>query len=72
MAWPEFRRTKMKYRKKPVVVEAVQFTDTEESIFYQDISEHDTPRPNTAYGKSKLDAEKYLHQISTLHNLFLS
>ena len=25
---------------------------------YQDISEHDTPRPNTAYGKSKLDAEK--------------
>ena len=27
---------------------------------YQDISEHDTPRPNTAYGKSKLDAEKYL------------
>lgn len=32
MAWPEFRRTKMKYRKKPVVVEAVQFTDAEESI----------------------------------------
>lgn len=30
---------------------------------YQDISEHDTPRPNTAYGKSKLDAEKYLDSI---------
>lgn len=27
---------------------------------YQEISEHDTPRPNTAYGKSKLEAEKYL------------
>ena len=30
---------------------------------YQDISEHDIPRPNTAYGKSKLDAEKYLDGI---------
>ena len=30
---------------------------------YQDISEHDMPRPNTAYGKSKLDAEKYLDGI---------
>lgn len=30
---------------------------------YQDISEHDTPYPNTAYGKSKLDAEKYLDSI---------
>lgn len=30
---------------------------------YQDISEHDTPCPNTAYGKSKLDAEKYLDSI---------
>lgn len=27
---------------------------------YQEITEHDTPKPNTAYGKSKLEAEKYL------------
>ena len=27
---------------------------------YQEISEHDTPKPNTAYGKSKLEAERYL------------
>ena len=27
---------------------------------YQPITEHDTPRPNTAYGESKLKAEEYL------------
>ena len=27
---------------------------------YQEITEHDTPHPNTAYGKSKWEAEKYL------------
>ena len=30
---------------------------------YQEISEQDTPRPNTAYGKSKLQAEHYLESI---------
>lgn len=30
---------------------------------YADITEHDTPRPNTAYGRSKLEAERYLDSI---------
>lgn len=30
---------------------------------YQDITENDLPRPNTAYGKSKLEAERYLDSI---------
>ena len=30
---------------------------------YQDITENDCPKPNTAYGKSKLDAERYLDSI---------
>lgn len=30
---------------------------------YQEISEQDTPKPNTAYGKSKWEAEKYLDSI---------
>ena len=30
---------------------------------YQEISEHDIPKPNTAYGKSKLQAEQYLESI---------
>ena len=30
---------------------------------YQDITENDCPRPNTAYGKSKLEAERYLDSI---------
>ncbi len=30
---------------------------------YVDITEHDVPRPNTAYGKSKLEAERYLDTI---------
>lgn len=30
---------------------------------YQEITEHDTPRPNTAYGKSKLEAERFLDSI---------
>lgn len=30
---------------------------------YQEIEETDTPRPNTAYGKSKLEAERYLDSI---------
>lgn len=32
---------------------------------YQEISEHDIPKPNTAYGKSKLQAEQYLESIGT-------
>lgn len=30
---------------------------------YRDISENDIPRPNTAYGRSKLEAERYLESI---------
>lgn len=30
---------------------------------YQDITENDCPRPNTAYGRSKLEAERYLDSI---------
>ena len=30
---------------------------------YQEITEHDTPKPNTAYGKSKLKAERYLDSL---------
>jgi len=30
---------------------------------YQEITEHDTPRPNTAYGRSKLEAEQWLDQL---------
>ncbi len=30
---------------------------------YQEISENDTPRPNTAYGKSKLKTEQFLDSI---------
>lgn len=32
---------------------------------YKDISEGDTPRPNTAYGKSKLEAERFLDSIGS-------
>lgn len=34
-----------------------------ERLPYQDITENDCPRPNTAYGKSKLEAERYLDSI---------
>ena len=30
---------------------------------YAPITEHDTPQPNTAYGRSKLRAEQYLHSL---------
>ena len=32
---------------------------------YEEIRDTDTPLPNTAYGRSKLAAEKYLDQLST-------
>ncbi len=32
---------------------------------YEEIRETDTPKPNTAYGKSKLEAEKYLESLGT-------
>ena len=34
-----------------------------EHMPYQDITENDCPHPNTAYGKSKLEAERYLDSI---------
>lgn len=34
-----------------------------ERMPYQDITENDSPHPNTAYGKSKLEAERYLDSI---------
>jgi dihydroflavonol-4-reductase len=30
---------------------------------YREITEHDVPKPNTAYGQSKLEAERYLDSI---------
>lgn len=38
---------------------------------YRDISESDTPQPNTAYGRSKLDAERALAQFSNLDYIIL-
>ena len=35
---------------------------------YQEIDENDTPRPNTAYGKSKLMAERFLDSIGNDFN----
>ncbi len=35
---------------------------------YQEITEHDVPRPNTAYGKSKLKAEQFLDAIGNAFN----
>ena len=32
---------------------------------YEEIRETDTPQPNTAYGRSKLEAEKYLESLGT-------
>ena len=36
---------------------------------YTEIREDDTPQPNTAYGKSKLEAERWLDQINTAEAL---
>ncbi len=35
-----------------------------ETMPYQDITEHDYPKPNTAYGRSKLDAELYVEMAA--------
>ncbi len=35
---------------------------------YHNITEHDTPHPNTAYGRSKLMAEKYLDSVGNEFN----
>ena len=35
---------------------------------YHSITEHDTPRPNTAYGRSKLMAEKFLDSVGNEFN----
>ena len=39
-----------------------------EQLPYQEIRESDTPRPNTAYGRSKLEAERFLDGLSTHHS----
>lgn len=44
------------------------FGAIKEEQSYQDIDEHDTPRPNTAYGESKLKAEHYLDSIGNDFN----
>ena len=36
-----------------------------EELPYQEICESDTPQPNTEYGRSKLEAEKYLDSIAS-------
>lgn len=38
---------------------------------YLELCEHDTPRPNTAYGRSKLDAERGLADIEGLNYIIL-
>lgn len=37
-----------------------------ESMPYEEIKDSDTPKPNTNYGKSKLEAEKWLKENATL------
>ena len=44
------------------------FGDIKEQLPYQEITEHDVPRPNTAYGKSKLKAEQFLDSIGNAFN----
>lgn len=44
------------------------FGAIKEKMPYHNITEHDTPRPNTAYGRSKLAAEKYLDSIGNDFN----
>lgn len=44
------------------------FGDIREEQPYQEITEHDTPRPNTAYGRSKLKAEQFLDTIGNEFN----
>lgn len=44
------------------------FGDIKEQLPYQEINEHDVPRPNTAYGKSKLKAEQFLDSIGNAFN----
>ncbi len=39
------------------------FGAIKEKLPYEEIDENDTPRPNTAYGESKLETEKYLDTI---------
>lgn len=36
---------------------------SKKNCLYEPILESDTPKPNTAYGRSKLDAENYLRQL---------
>lgn len=36
-----------------------------EQLPYKEISENDTPMPNTAYGRSKLQAERFLETLNT-------
>ncbi len=44
------------------------FGAIKEKLPYQEITEHDTPRPNTAYGKSKLKTEEFLDSIGNKFN----
>ncbi|HEY9551877.1 MAG TPA: NAD(P)-dependent oxidoreductase [Prevotella sp.] len=39
------------------------FGAIKEQMPYMEIGEQDTPKPNTAYGRSKLDAENYLDRV---------
>lgn len=39
------------------------FGAIKEQMPYQEITEHDLPKPNTAYGRSKLEAERYLDSV---------
>lgn len=47
------------------------FGAIKEKMPYQEIDESDTPRPNTAYGKSKLKAEQFLDSIGNDFNYII-
>ena len=61
-------KTKMPMRRFIYLSSLSVFGAIREEQPYQEITEHDTPRPNTAYGKSKLKAEQFLDSIGNEFN----
>jgi len=54
------RRVGMELRRFVYISSLSVFGAIREQQPYQEISEHDTPQPNTDYGRSKLEAERWL------------
>ena len=61
-------KTKMPMRRFIYLSSLSVFGAIREEQPYQEITEHDTPCPNTAYGKSKLKAEQFLDSIGNEFN----